>query len=52
MKARLWTSLSKKRRNTSDPPANVTMPPSEIETDDIESRMFDLTALRMQLALG
>ena len=25
--------------------------PSEIETDDIESRMFDLTALRMQLAL-
>lgn len=26
--------------------------PSEIETDDIESRMFDLTALRMQLALA
>lgn len=25
--------------------------PSEIDTDDIESRMFDLTALRMQLAL-
>ena len=25
--------------------------PGEIETDDIESRMFDLTALRMQLAL-
>ena len=25
--------------------------PSEIETDDIESRLFDLTALRMQLAL-
>ncbi|MCA9504779.1 MAG: DEAD/DEAH box helicase family protein [Spirochaetaceae bacterium] len=25
--------------------------PSEIETDEIESRMFDLTALRMQLAL-
>ena len=25
--------------------------PSELETDDIESRMFDLTALRMQLAL-
>ena len=25
--------------------------PNEIETDDIESRMFDLTALRMQLAL-
>ena len=24
--------------------------PSEIETDDIESRMFDLTALKMQLA--
>ncbi len=24
--------------------------PSEIETDDIESRLFDLTALRMQLA--
>ena len=26
--------------------------PSEIETDDVESRMFDLTALRMQLALA
>ncbi len=26
--------------------------PSEIDTDDIESRMFDLTALRMQLALA
>ncbi len=26
--------------------------PSEIETDDIESRMFDLTALHMQLALA
>ena len=26
--------------------------PSEIETDDIESRVFDLTALRMQLALA
>ena len=26
--------------------------PSEVETDDIESRMFDLTALRMQLALA
>ena len=26
--------------------------PSEIETDDIESRMFDLTSLRMQLALA
>ncbi|MDA0312958.1 MAG: DEAD/DEAH box helicase family protein [Gemmatimonadetes bacterium] len=26
--------------------------PSEIETDKIESRMFDLTALRMQLALA
>ena len=26
--------------------------PSEIETDDIESRMFDLTALSMQLALA
>ena len=25
--------------------------PSEIETDDIESRLFDLTALKMQLAL-
>ena len=24
--------------------------PSEIETDDIESRLFDLTALKMQLA--
>ncbi len=26
--------------------------PSEIETDDIEPRLFDLTALRMQLALA
>ncbi|MBE0643266.1 MAG: DEAD/DEAH box helicase family protein [Bacteroidetes bacterium] len=26
--------------------------PSEIQTDDIESRLFDLTALRMQLALA
>ena len=26
--------------------------PNETETDDIESRMFDLTALRMQLALA
>ena len=26
--------------------------PTEIETDDIESRMFDLTALRMQIALA
>ncbi len=26
--------------------------PSEVETDDIESRLFDLTALRMQLALA
>ena len=26
--------------------------PSELETDDIESRMFDLSALRMQLALA
>ncbi len=25
--------------------------PSQIETDDVESRLFDLTALRMQLAL-
>ncbi len=26
--------------------------PSEIETDDIESRLFDITALKMQLALA
>ena len=26
--------------------------PSEVETDDIESRLFDLTALKMQLALA
>lgn len=26
--------------------------PSEIETDEVESRMFDLTALRMQLAVA
>ncbi len=26
--------------------------PSEVETDEIESRMFDLTALRMQVALA
>ena len=30
---------------------NVAGLPSEIETDEIEARLFDLTALRMQLAL-
>ena len=31
---------------------DIAVLPSEVETDDIESRLFDLTALKMQLALA
>lgn len=43
-----WASLSDEDREVlTDQIAGL---PSEIETDDVQSRMFDLTALRMQLA--
>ena len=45
-----WEQLSEADRETLQ--REVAGLPSEIETDDIESRMFDLTALRMQLALA
>ncbi len=45
-----WEQLSDADREGLQ--GEVTGLPSEIETDDIESRMFDLTALRMQLALA
>ncbi len=45
-----WTHLSDDDRNQLH--SEVAGLPSEIPTDDIESRMFDLTALRMQLALA
>jgi type I restriction enzyme R subunit len=45
-----WTELSDSDRATlCDEVAGL---PSELATDDIESRLFDLTALRMQLALA
>jgi len=44
-----WEGLSEADRETLQ--REVAGLPSEIETDDIESRLFDLTALRMQLAL-
>ena len=43
-----WEQLSEADRKTLH--REVAGLPSEIENDDIESRMFDLTALRMQLA--
>jgi type I restriction enzyme R subunit len=43
-----WEQLTETDRQTLQ--RDVATLPSEIETDDIESRMFDLTALRMQLA--
>ncbi len=45
----VWEQLSESDRETLQ--REVAGLPSEIATDDIESRMFDLTALRMQLAL-
>ena len=44
-----WEDLSESDRETLQ--REVAGLPSEIATDDIESRLFDLTALRMQLAL-
>jgi type I restriction enzyme, R subunit len=43
-----WDQLSEGDRETLY--REIAGLPSEIETDDIESRLFDLTALRMQLA--
>ncbi|AHE98692.1 restriction endonuclease subunit R [Thioalkalivibrio paradoxus ARh 1] len=45
----VWERLSEGDRETLQ--REVAGLPSEIATDDIESRLFDLTALRMQLAL-
>lgn len=44
-----WTQLSEDDRETLQ--RRVAGLPSQLETDDIESRLFDLTVLRMQLAL-
>lgn len=45
-----WEQLSETDREALQ--REVAGLPSQIETDDTESRLFDLTALRMQLALG
>ncbi len=45
----IWEQLSESDRETLQ--REVAGLPSEIVTDDIESRLFDLTSLRMQLAL-
>jgi type I restriction enzyme R subunit len=45
-----WGTLSEADRELLN--REVAGLPSELETDDIESRLFDLTALRMQLALA
>ena len=44
-----WQNLGEDDRNALQ--RDVAGLPSQIETDDIESRLFDLTMLRMQLAL-
>lgn len=44
-----WQQLTEADRETLN--REISALPSEIETDDIESRLFDLTTLRMQLAL-
>ena len=44
-----WESLSEVDSETLK--REIASLPSQIATDDIESRLFDLTALRMQLAL-
>ena len=46
----VWDDLSESDRETLQ--RDIAGLPSEIETDDIESRLFDLTMLRMQLALA
>ena len=43
-----WASLSDEDREVLA--EQIAGLPSELETDDVQSRMFDLTALRMQLA--
>lgn len=45
-----WKALSEADREVLQ--REIAGLPSELETDDIESRLFDLTALRMQLALA
>ena len=45
-----WAQLSDADREVLQ--RDVAGLPSEVETDEIESRMFDLTALRMQVALA
>jgi type I restriction enzyme R subunit len=45
-----WNTLNESDREILQ--STVATLPTEIETDDIESRLFDLTALRMQLALA
>jgi type I restriction enzyme R subunit len=45
---RAWEQLTEADRDALH--REISTLPSEIETDDIESRLFDLTALRMQLA--
>ena len=45
-----WAQLSDADREVLQ--REVAGVPSEVETDEIESRMFDLTALRMQVALA
>ena len=45
-----WDKLSDADREVLQ--REVAWLPSEVETDEIESRMFDLSALRMQLALA
>jgi len=44
-----WAQLTEDDRERLQDVAGL---PSEVETDDFESRLFDLTALRMQLALA
>jgi type I restriction enzyme, R subunit len=45
-----WEQLSESDRETLQ--SEVAGLPSQLPTDDIESRLFDLTSLRMQLALA
>jgi type I restriction enzyme R subunit len=44
-----WERLSDDDRHTLE--QKVAALPNQLETDDVESRLFDLTALKMQLAL-
>ncbi len=46
----VWDTLSEADRELLQ--REVASLPTELETDDIESRLFDLTALRMQLAFA